>query len=87
MKLALNIITIARASFARWRVFGAACLAHILHDGYASMIYLLLPSWQTELALSLTQVGILKTVYSAAMESKSLTHRFHSSVQARQRDG
>ncbi|HXW31299.1 MAG TPA: MFS transporter, partial [Xanthobacteraceae bacterium] len=67
MKLALNITTIARASFARWRVFGAACLAHKLHDGYASMIYLLLPSWQTELALSLTQVGILKTVYSAAM--------------------
>jgi MFS transporter, FSR family, fosmidomycin resistance protein len=31
------------------------------------MLYLLLPSWQTELALSLTQVGILKTLYSAAM--------------------
>ncbi|MGO8909517.1 MAG: MFS transporter [Bradyrhizobium sp.] len=39
----------------------------MLHDGYSSMIYLLLPFWQRELALSLTQVGILKTLYSGAM--------------------
>jgi MFS transporter, FSR family, fosmidomycin resistance protein len=59
--------TTAREAISRWRAFGAACLAHILHDGYSSMLYLLLPSWQTELALSLMQVGILKTLYSAAM--------------------
>jgi MFS transporter, FSR family, fosmidomycin resistance protein len=62
-----TIATTARKAISRWRTFGAACLAHILHDGYSSMLYLLLPSWQTELALSLTQVGILKTLYSAAM--------------------
>jgi MFS family permease len=67
MKLAPTITTMARMSIPRWRVFGAACLAHVLHDGYSSMLYLLLPFWQRELALSLTQVGILKTVYSAAM--------------------
>jgi MFS family permease len=65
MKIAPAIAAIA--SVRQWRVFGAACLSHVLHDGYSSMLYLLLPSWQTELALSLTQVGILKTVYSAAM--------------------
>jgi MFS transporter, FSR family, fosmidomycin resistance protein len=62
-----TIDTTARKAISRWRTFGAACLAHILHDGYSSMLYLLLPSWQTELALSLTQVGILKTLYSVAM--------------------
>src|SRR6516164_105975 len=67
MELAPTITTMARMSIPRWRVFGAACLAHVLHDGYSSMLYLLLPFWQRELALSLTQVGILKTVYSAAM--------------------
>lgn len=67
MKYALTTGTTANVSVPRWRAFGAACLAHVLHDGYASMLYLLLPSWQTELALSLTQVGILKTIYSAAM--------------------
>jgi len=59
--------TSAREAISRGHTFAAACLAHILHDGYSSMLYLLLPSWQTELALSLTQVGILKTLYSAAM--------------------
>jgi MFS transporter, FSR family, fosmidomycin resistance protein len=44
-----------------------ACLAHVLHDGYASMLYLLLPLWQAELALNFAQVGILKTIYSTAM--------------------
>jgi FSR family fosmidomycin resistance protein-like MFS transporter len=67
MKLAPYIATMARISIPRWRVFGAACLAHVLHDGCSSMLYLLLPFWQTELALSLTEVGILKTLYSAAM--------------------
>ena len=31
------------------------------------MLYLLLPLWQSELALNFAQVGILKTLYSAAM--------------------
>ena len=67
MRLAPAIATTVGAAVSRRRIFAAACLAHILHDGYSSMLYLLLPSWQTELALSLAQVGILKTVYSAAM--------------------
>jgi MFS transporter, FSR family, fosmidomycin resistance protein len=67
MRFAPTNVTDGSAAVSRRRVFGAACLAHILHDGYSSMLYLLLPFWQTELALSLTQVGILKTVYSAAM--------------------
>lgn len=44
-----------------------ACLAHLVHDGYSSMLYLLLPFWQRDLALSLAEIGILKTLYSAAM--------------------
>jgi MFS transporter, FSR family, fosmidomycin resistance protein len=63
-----NILVVtAQRSLSRWRVLGIACLAHVLHDGYSSMLYLLLPSWQTEFALNLFQVGILKTLYSAAM--------------------
>jgi MFS transporter, FSR family, fosmidomycin resistance protein len=62
-----QVIATARSSISRWRVLALACLAHTLHDGYSSMIYLLLPAWQAEFALSLTQVGLLKTLYSAAM--------------------
>lgn len=41
--------------------------AHFMHDGFADMLYLLLPLWQAEFALSLTQVGFLRTAYSGAM--------------------
>jgi MFS transporter, FSR family, fosmidomycin resistance protein len=57
----------ARDALSRGRVLCIACLAHLVHDGYASMLYLLLPLWQSELSLSFAQVGILKTLYSATM--------------------
>jgi MFS transporter, FSR family, fosmidomycin resistance protein len=60
-------VATAQRTPSRGRVLGAACLAHVLHDGYSSMLYLLLPSWQAEFALNLFQVGIFKTLYSAAM--------------------
>lgn len=67
MDSAGGIAGTTRPGFSRWRVLGIACLAHILHDGYSSMLYLLFPLWQQELALSLTEIGILKTLYSGAM--------------------
>jgi MFS transporter, FSR family, fosmidomycin resistance protein len=41
--------------------------AHFIHDGFADLLYLLLPLWQAEFALSLTQVGFLRTAYSGVM--------------------
>ena len=41
--------------------------AHLLHDGFGALLYLLLPLWRVEFALSLTQVGLLKTAHSAAL--------------------
>ena len=61
------LVAATRESAARWRVLAIACLAHVLHDGCTDMLYLLLPFWQRELALSLTAVGVLKTLYSGAM--------------------
>ena len=49
---------------------GALCIgsgAHFIHDGFADLLYLLLPLWQIEFGLSLTQVGFLRTAYSGAM--------------------
>ena len=56
-----------RGAVSRWRVLGTACLAHLLHDGYADMLYLLFPFWQRELTLSLAEVGALRALYSGAM--------------------
>ena len=44
-----------------------ASTAHALHDGYTDMIYVLLPLWQTEFALSYILLGGLRGLYSAAM--------------------
>lgn len=46
---------------------GAASSAHAVHDGYSDLVYLMLPFWQAEFALSLAQTGFLKTAYSGAL--------------------
>jgi MFS family permease len=40
---------------------------HFVHDGIADSLYVLLPFWAQALGLNYTQVGSLKTAYSAAM--------------------
>jgi len=51
------------------RVLGATLGAHVLHDGFADLLYVLLPVWQAEFGLTLAQIGFLKTVYSGVMAS------------------
>ena len=41
--------------------------AHFVHDGVADSLYVLLPMWAQTFGLTYTQVGSLKTAYSAAM--------------------
>ncbi len=48
-------------------VLVTAALAHVLHDGFSDVLYVLLPLWAAEFHLSLTGVGILKAVYTAGM--------------------
>ena len=51
----------------RRRVLAVACGAHALHDGYTDLIYVLLPVWQTEFALSYAVLGALRMLYAGAM--------------------
>ena len=55
------MIPVARA------VLFTAALTHVLHDGFSDALYVLLPLWATEFHLTLTGVGVLKTVYTAGM--------------------
>jgi MFS family permease len=55
------MISVARA------VLLTAALTHVLHDGFSDALYVLLPLWATEFHLTLTGVGVLKTVYTAGM--------------------
>src|SRR5499427_10043169 len=49
------------------RALGVACGAHVLHDGYADLIWVALPIWQAEFGLTYAAVGILRTMFSGAM--------------------
>ncbi len=66
---------------ARQRALMGTLSAHVLHDGYTDLLYVMLPVWQAEFALSLAEVGLLKTAYSGVMAglqvpASMLAHRF-----------
>ncbi|WP_407181748.1 MFS transporter [Bradyrhizobium sp. STM 3562] len=42
-------------------------LNHALHDGYTDLIYVLLPVWQTEFALSYGLLALMRGLYAGAM--------------------
>src|SRR5262245_36826170 len=44
-----------------------ACWAHFVHDGFADILYVLLPVWAREFSLAFVQVGAIRTVYTGAM--------------------
>jgi MFS family permease len=51
----------------RRRALWSACLAHVLHDGYTDLMYVLLPVWQAEFGLSYEALAILRAGYAATM--------------------
>jgi MFS transporter, FSR family, fosmidomycin resistance protein len=51
----------------RRRVLWITCGTHALHDGFTDALYVLLPVWQAQFALSYAAVGALRALYTAAM--------------------
>ena len=49
------------------RTMGVACGAHVLHDGYTDLLYVLLPLWQAEFGLGYAEVGALRALYYGPM--------------------
>src|ERR1700759_5679485 len=45
----------------------AACLSHVLHDGYADQLYALLPVWQSEFGLSYAGLAVVRALYYGTM--------------------
>ncbi len=63
------------------RTLLVAGLAHALHDGFTDLIYVMLPVWQAEFALSYGALAALRGLYAGAMAglqvpSGFLTRRF-----------
>jgi len=49
------------------RTLWSACAAHILHDGYADLIYILLPVWQAEFGIGFAALALLRGLYTGSM--------------------
>lgn len=48
-------------------VLWVACGAHALHDGFTDTLYVLMPLWQAQFALSYAAIGILRALYAGVM--------------------
>jgi MFS transporter, FSR family, fosmidomycin resistance protein len=49
------------------RTLALAALAHALHDGFTDMIYVLLPVWQAQFALSYGALAVIRALYVGAL--------------------
>src|SRR5438874_5561497 len=65
--MSLIAAALGRIAAPERRTIGVACGAHILHDGYTDLLYVLLPLWQAEFGLGYAEVGALRGVYSGCM--------------------
>ena len=50
------------AASSKSRSLFAACLTHILHDGYTDQLYALLPAWQAQFGLSYMGLAVVREI-------------------------
>jgi len=69
-------IAIAHTKSEERRALGVACGAHVLHDGYTDLVYLMLPIWQAEFGLSYAALGLMRTVFSGTLAGFQIPSSF-----------
>src|ERR1044071_368056 len=65
--MSLIAAALGRIAAPERRTMAVACGAHILHDGYTDLLYVLLPLWQAQIGLGYAEVGLLRALYVGAM--------------------
>jgi len=65
--MSLISATLGRIAAPDRRTMAVACGAHVLHDGFTDLLYVLLPLWQAEFGLGYAEVGLLRALYVGAM--------------------
>jgi MFS family permease len=65
--MSLIAAALGRIAAPERRTIAVACGAHILHDGYTDLLYVLLPLWQAQFGLGYAEVGLLRALYVGAM--------------------
>lgn len=56
---------------AKKRAFVASCVAHVLHDGYTDLIYVLLPIWQTQFGIGYAWLAVIRALYLGSLAGLS----------------
>jgi MFS family permease len=74
-----------RMSSEQRRAASVAGVAHALHDGYTDLIYIMLPLWQSEFALTYAALGLLRSMFVGAMAALQipagyLSERFGAAI-------
>src|SRR5215469_2634298 len=74
-----------RMSGEQRRAAAVAGVAHALHDGYTDLIYIMLPLWQAEFALSFAALGVLRSMFAGTMAALQipagyLSERFGAAI-------
>src|SRR5205807_9768155 len=59
--------TLGKIAAPERRTMAVACGAHVLHDGYTDLLYVLLPLWQAQFGVGYAEVGLLRALYVGAM--------------------
>ena len=65
--MSLISATLGRIAAPERRTMAVACGAHVLHDGFTDLLYVLLPLWQAEFGLGYAEIGLLRALYVGAM--------------------
>ncbi len=65
--MSLITATLDRFAAPARRTMTVACGAHVLHDGYTDLLYVLLPLWQAEFGLGYAAIGLLRALYVGSM--------------------
>src|SRR5260370_23715061 len=65
--MSLITATLDRFAAPERRTMAVACGAHVLHDGYTDLLYVLLPLWQAEFGLGYAEIGLLRALYVGSM--------------------
>jgi len=70
--MSLITATLDRFAAPGRRTMAVACGAHVLHDGFTDLLYVLLPLWQAEFGLGYAAVGLLRALYVGSMAAFQL---------------
>src|SRR2546423_15656862 len=65
--MSLITATLDRFAVPERRTMAVSCGAHVLHDGYTDLLYVLLPLWQAEFGLGYAEVGLLRSLFTGSM--------------------